>query len=32
LLVMYLLTLVVETKLAMAWMLKKPNKSQEWKE
>lgn len=29
LLVMYLLTLVVETKLAMAWMLKKPNKSQE---
>lgn len=32
LLVMYLLTLVVETKLAMAWMLKKTNKSQEWKE
>jgi hypothetical protein len=29
LLAMYLITLVVETKLAMAWMLKKTNKSQE---
>lgn len=28
---MYLVTLVVETKLAMAWMLNKPNKNNEWK-